>query len=61
MSDLNFPSGPLTNDIYSSGGKTWIWDGTRWKNHSLIYSLGGGTLLPGFAIHEIIFSRICFT
>ena len=49
MSDLNFPSGPLTNDIYSSGGKTWIWDGNRWKNHSLIYSLGGGT---GFASYN---------
>lgn len=54
MSDLNFPSGPLTNDLYSSGGKTWIWDGTRWKNHSLIYSLGGGTGFASYSVGDLL-------
>ena len=54
MSDLNFPSGPLTNDIYSSGGKTWIWDGIRWKNHSLIYSLGGGTGFASYSVGDLL-------
>ena len=54
MSDLNFPSGPLTNDIYSSGGKTWIWDGIRWKNHSLIFSLGGGTGFASYSVGDLL-------
>ncbi len=54
MSDLNFPSGPLTNDLYSSGGKTWIWDGIRWKNHSLIYSLGGGTGFASYSVGDLL-------
>ena len=54
MSDLNFPSGPLTNDLYSSGGKTWIWDGIRWKNHSLIFSLGGGTGFASYSVGDLL-------
>ncbi len=31
MSTLSFPSNPSTNDTYSFGGKTWIWNGTAWN------------------------------
>jgi hypothetical protein len=36
---LNFPSSPSGNQIYSSGGNSWIWTGYAWR----IYSpLGSG-------------------
>jgi len=28
---LNFPSGPATNEIYTSGGKSWQWTGAFWN------------------------------
>ena len=31
---INFPNSPNPNDTHSSGGKTWIWDGTSWKLNS---------------------------
>ena len=31
---INFPNTPNPNDTHSSGGKTWIWDGTSWKLNS---------------------------
>jgi len=27
---INFPSAPAVNDIFSSAGLTWRWDGTKW-------------------------------
>lgn len=34
MPDLNFPSSPSLNDIYSFGNKTWVWNGTAWQIQS---------------------------
>ena len=31
---INFPNNPNPNDTHSSGGKTWVWDGTSWKINS---------------------------
>ena len=31
---INFPNNPNPNDTHSSGGKTWVWDGTSWKLNS---------------------------
>ena len=31
---INFPNSPNPNDTHSSGGKTWLWDGTTWKLNS---------------------------
>ena len=28
---LDFPASPSVNDTYTSGGRTWVWDGTTWK------------------------------
>jgi hypothetical protein len=28
---IDFPNSPATNDTYSYGGKTWIWNGTAWQ------------------------------
>lgn len=27
---LNFPTSPNLNDVYSFGGKSWIWNGAAW-------------------------------
>lgn len=27
---LDFPSSPVTNQIYTSGGVSWIWNGSAW-------------------------------
>jgi hypothetical protein len=29
---LDFPPSPAVNDTYTSGGRTWRWDGTSWLN-----------------------------
>lgn len=28
---INFPNSPVLNDIYSSGGTSWQWNGTTWN------------------------------
>jgi len=28
---INFPSNPALNQQFTSGGTTWIWDGTSWN------------------------------
>jgi hypothetical protein len=29
---INFPSSPSLNDVHSSGGYSWIWDGSSWNS-----------------------------
>ena len=31
MAKFDFPSAPSINDVYTSGGTTWQWDGTAWN------------------------------
>jgi len=31
---LNFPSNPVTNQIYSAFGKSWRWNGEGWETYS---------------------------
>lgn len=31
MPTLNFPTSPAVNQLYSFGGKTWIWTGAGWR------------------------------
>jgi len=30
---LNFPSSPSINEVYSSNGYYWIWNGVAWKSY----------------------------
>jgi hypothetical protein len=32
---LDFPNSPDLNDQYTSGGRTWTWDGTAWISTDL--------------------------
>jgi len=42
MAALNFPSSPSVDDTYTSGGHTWVWNGTVWLS------------APGLPIEDII-------
>lgn len=35
---LNFPSSPAVNDIYTSGGKSWKWNGTSWISNIDVFT-----------------------
>lgn len=30
---IDFPNSPTTGDTYTTGGRTWQWDGTTWKSY----------------------------
>ena len=46
MPTLNFPTNPSPNQIYSFGGKTWIWNGFGWQ------------LSPSGAINGIVVGNV---
>ncbi len=41
MPAIDFPNSPLTNDLFTSGGKTWYYNGTAWT------LMGVSALSPG--------------
>lgn len=41
---LDFPNTPSTNDTYSSGGRTWQYNGTSWVLQSLVGVIGAGAV-----------------
>jgi hypothetical protein len=47
---LNFPSNPVTNQIYSFAGKTWRWNGEGWENQTV----AGGSVVIGGVENEIL-------
>jgi hypothetical protein len=40
---LDFPTSPSANQIFTSNGKTWKYDGTAWRTLNVIGITGGGT------------------
>jgi hypothetical protein len=42
---LDFPSSPTVNQTFSSGGRTWLWDGTSWLAQGLPLGLNVATFL----------------
>jgi len=52
---IDFPNSPLTNDLFTSGGKTWFYNGTAWSLMGVStvppgnsYNLDGGTATTNF-------------
>ena len=43
MAALDFPTSPTTNQIFTSNGKTWKYDGTAWRTLNVTGITGGGT------------------
>ena len=43
MAALNFPTSPTLNQVYTSNGKSWKWDGTAWKTFTTTLVANGGT------------------
>jgi len=45
---VNFPSSPVPGQVYTSGGASWTWDGTKWVStpltESSYLSTAGGTM-----------------
>ena len=41
MAAIDFPNSPLTDDLFTSGGKTWYYNGTAWT------LMGVSALSPG--------------
>jgi len=33
---LDFPTSPTLNEIYTFGGRSWIWNGTAWDVYSIV-------------------------
>jgi hypothetical protein len=40
---LNFPTSPITNQIFSDNGKTWKYDGNAWRSLNVAGIANGGT------------------
>lgn len=43
MAALNFPTSPALNQVFTSNGKSWRWDGTAWKTFNTTSISSGGT------------------
>jgi hypothetical protein len=50
MATLNFPTNPSLNQLYSFGGKTWIWNGSGWQLSAsgAINGIVIGNVIPEF-------------
>ena len=48
MAALDFPTAPSVNDVYTSNGKSWQWDGTSWvsKTAGVTPTISVGTTAP---------------
>jgi len=46
MAIITFPSSPTTNQTYTVGSKTWIWNGYAWdlQLSSAVFSTANGTI-----------------
>ena len=35
---IDFPNSPSTNQTYTVGNKTWVWDGEKWVLSATIFA-----------------------
>lgn len=58
MAELNFPDSPSVDDTYTSGGRTWTWNGETWL---AAQDLGGANTEVLFNDSDVIGSDVGFT
>ncbi len=49
MTTVNFPADPLTNDVYTFGGRSWQWNGRAWQSVSTFTGYTGSQGYTGSA------------
>ena len=54
MADIDFPANPSLNAVYSINGKTWIWDGSRWRTNNILSYTGGGTGYASYTTGDLL-------
>jgi hypothetical protein len=54
---IDFPNSPTTNQIFTSGGKTWVYDGTVWTLRSSLAGPGGITSTE-LANNSVYYSKL---
>jgi hypothetical protein len=54
---INFPSTPTLNQVYTSGDRTWTWNGRYWKATSTTVGYTGSLGYTGSAGSSAVYSR----
>lgn len=54
MAALNFPSSPVLNQIFTSNGKSWRYDGTSWKTFYVLGVPSGGTGNTSYNLGDLL-------
>ncbi len=54
MAALNFPSSPILNQIFTSNGKSWRYDGTSWKTFYVLGVPSGGTGNTSYNLGDLL-------
>lgn len=45
---INFPTSPTLNELYTSGGRTWMWNGYAWDIQNRVIGYTGSQGATGF-------------
>lgn len=54
MAALNFPSSPILNQVFTSNGKSWRYDGTSWKTFYVLGVPSGGTGNTSYNLGDLL-------
>lgn len=57
MAAVDFPANPVLNQLFQSGDRTWVWDGTAWTllvvqttNHGITHTVAGSDPIPDVTV-----------
>jgi len=48
MTTVNFPADPITNEVYTFGGRSWQWNGRAWQSVSTFTGYTGSAGTNGY-------------
>lgn len=40
---INFPHSPVINQVFSSGSRSWKWDGSAWVSATIDYNMASSS------------------